>query len=284
MSSSAYNTMNQLTDAEHEALHALRDTPYFVSTATNNVLDMDEIAYLWQARKLQLDAVRLQPYADILYEDIRFELMGMKAELSAALKAKIATATHPAELKVPFKSFFSTYEPSWPRAFVEGSFNWKASVAHGREEYVRAQTILDREMDCRIGVVRHEAWDDALDGCESCYGDDEDAGRKSWLLRPERTYNIVKKTDLLQRVGALFGPHFYVTLDSEYEGREVDGRTYMVYRNTFHLHYMPTPQLHRTKTLAATLVKYATHMPFALGPMDTVVGLLGEKVSCADAN
>ena len=260
-----------LTQAEYEALHTLGDDPFF---------DTEEVGICWRGRKAELDAARLQPYCDVLFEEMRKELMRMKREILSALKARAATATHPRELKVPLRSFFSTHEPSWPRTFSEGSYNWNASVQHGREEYVRAQTILAHGWDERIAVVRHEEWDDALDGCESCYGDDPDAGRKSWVLRPERTYNIVKKTDLLQRLGALFGPHYHVTLDTEWEGREVDGRYYSVFRNTFHLHYLPyEPPAHHKKALAVTLVKYGEgYTPFALGPLDHVIGFQGETV------
>lgn len=276
MSSSSYRATNDLTDAEFNALRALEDTPFFAPTATNGVLSTDDFSSLWQGRKAELDAERLQPYSDILYEDIRHELMGMKAELSAALKAKIKTATHPRDIAVEFKSFFSAYEPSWPRIAYEGSDTWKAMVDFGREEYVRAQTIIDAELDARIGVARNEDWDDS--DCMTCYGDEEGAGRKSWILPPERTYNIVKKTDLLQRVGALFGPNFYVTLKSEPEERIIAGRVYLIYRNTFLLHFMPRPSPHYKKALAKILVKYSTHENFQLTPCDTVVGLLGERV------
>jgi hypothetical protein len=276
-SSPAYRAANQLTEAEHTALRALEDaSPFFPHGA-------DEFLYAWQARKAQLDAVRLQPYADVLFADMRQDLTWMKTELTTALKAKIAVATYPREIKVPFRAFFSTYESGWPGFYPDGSEGWKAMVQFGREEYVRAQTILDNDWEARIGVFRIEDWDDERDGCESCCGGDEEAHRKTWVLPPERTYNIVKKTDLLQRLGTVFGPNFRVTLDSESEWREVNGRDYMVYRNTFYLHYMPHPPLHHNKALAATLVKYAGHTGRALGPMERVVGLQGEKVSYADA-
>ena len=288
MSSSTYLARNELTTPEWNALRALEETPFFAPTATNGVLGTDDFSLLWEGRKAQLDAERLQPYSDILYEDIRHELMGMKAELSAMLKAKIKTATHPRDIAVEFKSFFSAYEQTWPRHAYEGSDSWNAMVEFGREEYVRAQTILDNCWDARIGVWRNENWDYGDCGCcnarfNSYDTDDEttatpEPARKSWILPPERTYNIVKKTDLLQRVGALFGPNFYVTLKSESEVRVVAGRVYPIYRNTFLLHYMPHPPLHRKKALASTLVKYATHENFQLTPRDTVVGLLGEKV------
>jgi hypothetical protein len=289
---------NELTTSEWNALRALEDTPFFAPTATNGVLGVDEFSLLWQGRKAELDAERLQPYSDILYEDIRHELMGMKAELSAALKAKIMTATHPRDIAVEFKSFFSAYEPSWPRYDYEGSATWNAMVEFGREEYVRAQTIIDSELDARIGVMRDESEEDCgchrwpFYGCRSDSDHEADITpivhapatvRNSWILPPERTYNIVKKTDLLQRVGALFGPNFYVSLKSESEERTISGRVYPIYRNTFVLHYMPQPPPHRKKTLAATLVKYATHENFQLTSRDTVVGLLGERVSHADA-
>ena len=228
--------MNALTTPEWNALRALEETPFFVPTATNGVLGTDDFSLLWQGRKAELDAERLQPYSDILYEDIRHELMGMKAELSAALKAKIKTATHPRDIAVEFKSFFSAYEPTWPRGHYEGSDSWNAMVEFGREEYVRAQTILDAELDARIGVARNEDWDYGDCGCcnarYSSYDTDDESvstatpepARKSWVLPPERTYNIVKKTDLLQRVGAIFGPNFYVSLKSEPEERTIGGR------------------------------------------------------------
>jgi hypothetical protein len=276
-SSPAYRAANQLTEAEHTALRALEDAPSFFPGGAG------AFSYAWQARKAELDAVRLQPYADVLFADMRQELTWMKAGLTAALKAKIATARHPREIKVPFRAFFSTHERGWPGFYPDGSEGWKAMVQFGREEYVRAQTILDNDWDARIGVMHVEEWDEDRDGCESCYGGDEDAGRKAWLLPPERTYKIVKKTDLLQRLGTVFGPNFRVTLDSESEWREVNGRDYLVYRNTFHLHYMPWPALHHEKALAATLVKYAGYTGRVLGPMERVVGLQGEKVSDADA-
>jgi hypothetical protein len=280
---------NALTIEESRALWALEETPFFAPTATNGVLSTHDFSSLWQGRKAELDAERLQPYSDILYEDIRHELMGMKAELSSALKAKIKTATHQRELKVEFKSFFSAYEPTWPRNAYEGSDSWNAMVEFGREEYVRAQTILDAELDARIGVARNEDWDYGDCGCcnarfNSYDTDDESVStatpeptRKSWILPPERTYNIVKKTDLLQRIGALFGPNFYVSLKSEPEERTIGGRVYLIYRNTFLLHYAASTP-HSKKALAATLVKYATHENYKLTWRDTVVGLLGERV------
>ncbi len=262
-----------LTHAEDCALYALGDDPFF---------DTEEVGICWRGRKAELDAARLTSYCDVLFEEMRKELIGMKRELLSALKAKIATATHPRELKVPFRSFFSTYEPHWPRTFSEGSYNWDASVEHGREVYVRAQTILANGWDERIAVVRQEEWDDELDGCESCNGGDPDAGRRSWVLRPERTYTIAKRTDLLGRLGTLFGPHYNVTLDTEWEGREVDGRYYSVFRNTFHLHYLPyEPPAHHKKALAMTLVKYAAgggYTPFTRGEHDRVIGFQGETV------
>lgn len=283
--------MNALTLAESDALRALEETPFFVSTATNDILSTDDFSLLWEGRKAELDAKRLQPYSDILFEEIHHELMGMKAELSAALKAKILSSSHPSELSIPFRSFFSAYEPSWPRDHYEGSDSWNAMVEFGREEYVRAQTILENCWDARIGIWRDE---DAPGFGENCgcwhhrpyesddetiiWAGEETSEHKSWLLPPVRTYNIVKKTDLLQRLGTIFGPNFYVTLKSEPEERVVGGRVYAIYRNTFLLHYMPHPPLHRKKSLAATLVKYATHENYKLTYRDTVVGLLGEKV------
>ena len=284
------SSRNELTTPEWNALRALEETPFFVPTATNGVLGTDDFSLLWQGRKAKLDAERLQPYSDILYEDIRHELMGMKAELSAALKAKIMTATHPREIAVEFKSFFSAYEPTWPRNAYEGSDSWNAMVEFGREEYVRAQTILDAELDARIGVARNEDWDYGDCGCcnarfYGCHSDDEsistatpEPARKSWMLPPERTYNIVKKTDLLERLGALFGPNFFVSLKSESEERIIEGRVYLIYRNTFFLHYLTQQLPGRRKVVGATLVKYATHENYKLTWRDTVVGLLGEKV------
>jgi hypothetical protein len=263
-----------LTHAEDCALYSLGDDPFF---------DTEEVGICWRGRKAELDAARLTSYCDVLFAEMRKELMGMKGELLSALKAKIATATHPRELKVPIRSFFSTYEPRWPGGpHWEGSPNWNACVQHGREEYVRAQAILANGWDERIAVVRQEEWDDELDGCESCNGGDPDAGRRSWVLRPERTYTIATKTDLLQRLGTLFGPHYNVTLEKEWEGREVDGRYYSVFRNTFYLHYLPyEPPAHHKKALAMTLVKYAAggdYTPFTLGPLDRVIGFRGETV------
>ena len=277
-STSTFLARNELTTPEWNALRALEDTPFFASTVTNGVHSSDEFAMFWQERKAKLDAERLQPYSDILYDDIRGGLMVMKRELSSALRQKISESSHPRELKVEFKTFFSAYEPAWPRGHYEESDSWKAMVEFGREEYVRAQTILDNELDARIGVLRHEEWDDERDGCHSCYGDEDDSGRKSWLLPPERTYNIVKKTDLLERLGALFGPNFFVSLKSESEERIIGGRVYLVYRNTFFLHYLTQQLPWRRKAVAASLVKYATHENYQLTWRDSVVGLLGEKV------
>lgn len=284
MSSSIYT--NDLTAAEHNALQALGNDPFFSPT---------DISLLWQERKAQLESERLQSYSDILYEDMREEFMGMKVELYEALKQKIKTANHPSQIMVELKSFFSAYEPSWPRAAHEGSTTWKAMVEFGHEEYVRAQTILDNTLDCRIGVMRNEIDDCAcyrwpFYGCQSDSDDEADTlpiihtpVSKSWTLLPERTYNIVKKTDILHRIGALFGPNFYVSLKSEPEDRTIAGRIYNIYRNTFMLHYMPHTSPYTKKALAKTLVKYATHENFQLTPRDTVVGLLGERVSYADA-
>jgi hypothetical protein len=282
------SSSTDLTTAEWNALNALECTPFFAATATNDVFTTDELAMFWQGRKAKLDAERLQPYSDILYEDIRAELMGMKSVLSLALKQTIADAKHPRDIKVEFKSFFSTYEPSWPRKVYEGSDTWNAMVEFGREEYVRAQTILDNELDCRIGVMRNEdIWDDGDCGCAARHfgyntDDESDATpeptRKSWMLPPERTYNIVKKTDLLERLGALFGPNFFVSLKSEPEERIIGGRVYLIYRNTFVLNYLTQQLPGQRKVVGATLVKYATHENYQLTSRDTVVGLLGEKV------
>lgn len=290
MSSLTYPTANELTASEHNALHALGDNPFF------SPMSSKDVPLLWQERKMLLDAERLQSYSDILYEDMREELMGMKVELYEALKHKINTVTHPSQIMVEIKSFFSAYEPSWPRAAHEGSAAWKAMVEFGHEEYVRAQTILDNTLDSRIGVVRNESDDCACNrwpfyGCQSDSDDEADTlpilhttVSKSWTLPPERTFNIIKKTDILQRLGALFGPNFYVSLMSEPEKRNIDGRIYLIYRNTFMLNYMHHPSPYTKKALAKTLVKYATHETFQLTPRDTVVGLLGERVSYADAS
>lgn len=267
-SSSAHHATNDLTSPEWEALRALEEAPFFAPTMTNHVLSTDDFSNLWRGRKAQLDAVGLQPYCDVLYQEMRKELLGMKAELSSALRQKIGEASHPRELKIPFKSFFSTYEPSWPQNCYEGSDIWKAMVEFRREEYVMAQTILDNGWDARIAVVREPEWEDTY--CPP--------QQKSWTLRPQRIYAIVKKTDLLQRLAALFGPDFSVSLKSEYEPRTVDGREYLVYRNTFHLHYIPHQTTHWQKVIASTLVKYATHSNFPMTYYDTVVGYQGETV------
>ncbi len=268
MSSSTYT--DDLTTAEWNALNALERAPFFASA--DGIHSTDDLDMLWQGRRAELDAKRLQPYSDILYENMRDELMGMKRELSSGLQQKIREATHPRDIKVEFKSFFSAYEPSWPRKVFEESDSWNAMVEFGREEFVRAQTILDNELDARIGVLRYEDW------TEEWGGEDPITWRKSWLLPPERTYNIVKKTDLLERLGALFGPNFFVSLKSEPEERTIGGRVYLIYRNTFVLHYLTKQLAGRRKVVGSTLVKYATHENYKLTWRDRVVGLLGEKV------
>jgi hypothetical protein len=149
-SSAAYLARNELTTPEWNALRALEETPFFASTATNGVLSVDDLSLLWQGRKAKLDAERLQPYSDILYEDMRAELMGMKRELSSALRQKISEATHPRDIKVEFKSFFSAYEPTWPRNAYEGSDSWNAMVEHWFESDAPPIKIMGQQFSLAL--------------------------------------------------------------------------------------------------------------------------------------
>jgi hypothetical protein len=183
------------------------------TTGIFDSLDLsNDLFNIWQQRKGEVEAERLQPLADLLLDNIVWpSILEKKAEIFADLQDKCRTAKHATELQVPVWSFFNV------------------------NDYPRYGNNPDRAYE-----INENGWRQQL----ALYGPHS--------LRPliqAPLWSIVKKTNFCEQLAVRFGKEFTIRTLSTDAVEETDptGETY--YRHTVQLmlNYFPSglPDYHK---------------------------------------
>jgi len=184
----------------------------------NPTLSM-ELYSTWNKRRQELERKRLQPYSEILLDNIVWpEVLEKKDEILAALKEKCATAEHRNSLFVSIWTFNHVLD--YPRgAAPVGTIGHGIQMQEGNQNAYRAKQIRDG------------GWSETI-----CVDEDTEDGY--YLLYTEPIYNIINKTDFCAALSQKFGSSFWVTLSVK-ERIAVDGEGFTRFVFSLNLHYFP---------------------------------------------
>jgi hypothetical protein len=194
----------------------------------------------WDIRAHELKAQRLQAHNDMLYEHLRRDFTARAASLQESLLEAIRTASSKDDLQVPLWTYHSTYIANWAEsrrdAMAFGHFEgWLRR--NGYEWFVgRVRPGFNPE------TIETIAWE------------------WEWDSRPETVYQVVNRTDLLDRIALLFGDRYLVKRVVVATKSILEPFEAQVYRTELRLQYYPNglPTAVRDRQ-AAVRAKYADY-------------------------
>ena len=194
-------------------------TPIFDDYEISSVLTQ-----AWMKRKAEVEAERLQPYADILLEsEVLPYVLKRKSIIFAAMKDKCETATHPSELEVPIWSFNHTFD-------VPKGMRWAAQTNAAAAEERGDPDAL------KVQQIHKNGWLHTM----KVMAEDTDYDEVT-ALWPESLWSIIKKTDFLNQLALNFGRSYRVSLSPEdYWVSAPDGTQYCRTEFTLMLNFYPT--------------------------------------------
>lgn len=179
-----------------------------------------ELFSAWAKRKATLDRERLQPYADLLLDNIVWpSILIRKDHLLSELKGKISTATHPSQLSVNVWTFSHVHD--YPRGIPPvPSIGHGHLLSRGDERAKKAQQIHENGW---------RQWMEVLD--EEEYP----------TLYQNIIWDIVRKTDFCEQLAIRFGENFRISVVGLVGGEETDpsGETYNRSQVALSLGYFP---------------------------------------------
>jgi hypothetical protein len=148
----------------------------------------------WIKRKAQVEADRLQPYADILLDELVWPtMMEKKDSIAAQLKEKCETATEAWQIEVPIWTFNHCFD--YPkRAAQPGTVAHGILLERGDENAKKTQQIYER------------GWHQWMEVRER---DEDDADYPA--LPYQTIWQVVKKTHFLDELALRFGRDYRVT-------------------------------------------------------------------------
>lgn len=200
----------------------------------------DLLSTAWDARSQELQAQRLQTHNDMLYEILRRDFTARAAALQDSLFEAISTAPSQDALSIPLWTYNSTYIADWHA-------RRRDAMAFGHfEGWLRRNGY-----EWSVGRVRPDFNPEVIE---------TNAWEWEWDSRPETVYQVVSKTDLLDRLALLFGDRYLVTRSVVATKSILKPFEAQVYRTELRLHYYPKglPTALRVRQAAARL-KYANY-------------------------
>jgi hypothetical protein len=179
-----------------------------------------ELFSSWIRRKEEVTRERLQPYADLLLDNVVWpSILAKKDELFSSLKAKCGTANHVSELSVPIWSFSHVHEYPRGAALPSGPPH-----AYALE---RGDAVAQR-----VEQIHQNGWHQWISV--------EDEDEYPILVRAF-TWDIVRKTDFCEQLAIRFGSDFRVSVIPLAFTMETDPSGQSFYRRevTLSLGYFP---------------------------------------------
>lgn len=191
----------------------------------------DQLAITWARHYAEVEAERLQPYADLFLDLVVWpDILRQKDEIFASLKEKCSTAKKPHELKVPIFSFNHVYE--YPKRFGMPASGpaYAYAVSEGDKDALRVRQIHDNGW--RPWMVLQQIDEE---------GDLEDYLSGVALISWSSLMAVVKKTDFCQQLAARFGRNYWVNVESEGFNWETDlsGESFSRHTISLQLNYFP---------------------------------------------
>ena len=179
-----------------------------------------ELAELWNKRKAALETERLQPYADLLLDNIVWpSILSRKDAIFADLKAKCSEARAAHQLSVPIWSFSHVFD--YPRHGYEvGGPPHEYALERGDKDALKRQQIYELGLRQWLSV-------------EDPYQMD--------VLAPATAWQIIKKTDFCEQLAIRFGCLYTVSVktgESE-EHTDPSGEQYFSQRVSLYLNVFP---------------------------------------------
>jgi hypothetical protein len=179
-----------------------------------------ELFSSWTKRKATLDRERLQPYADLLLDNIVWpSVLTKKDSILAELKEKISKADHPSKLSVNVWTFSHVHD--YPRrAAPVGGPAHAYDLERGDEDALRVKQVHENGW---------RQWMEVLDQNEYP------------TLYQTIIWDIVRKTDFCEQLAIRFGEKFRVSVVGIRHQEETDpsGETYSRSQYALSLGYFP---------------------------------------------
>lgn len=189
----------------------------------DNIHATSDLFGAWSKRKAELDAAKLQPYADLLLTNIVWPaVLAKKSTILEELTEKAKTAAHASQLFVPIWSFNHFEDGSIPAR----NWQWVHGPPHalamerGDKNALKVEQVQQKGWRQTVRVVDQDDWA---------------------VLGEQSVYRIIKKTDILEELGALFGRNFRVSLATPKAIQESDPDNEIFYRweYSLNLEYFP---------------------------------------------
>ena len=189
----------------------------------------------WSTRTWELQAQNLQDSSDLLYDYLRREFVTRRQSLQTDLLEVIRTARSHRDLQIPLWTYHTTVLPKLP------SEDYEKVVGHLRRHGYEWSI---GQVNPHFNPEEIELW----------------AWNWQWKTRPVTVNEIVKKTDLLQRLALLFGTDYRVVA-TPVAVKTVDGFDDLkVYKTQLQLHYFPNGlHQHLLDSHANTARKYENY-------------------------
>lgn len=162
----------------------------------------NQLTTTWQKRKAEVEAERLQPYADLLLDNIVWpSILAQKDAIFASLKEKCETSTEKMQLCVPVWTFSHVYTDPYVKVGL--------ALSTERERYIY-------EMGLRqfLRVEDHEEFT---------------------TLRQRNILDIVKKTKFCQQLAKRFGRSYIITVSPSTLQEHIDSSGASFYSQTMAL-------------------------------------------------
>jgi hypothetical protein len=188
----------------------------------------DNLWAIWHKRADEVARERLQPYSDLLLENIVWpHVLANKADILARLKEKCATAQEAYELHVPIWSFSHVHD--YPRRIPP-----VPSIGHG--------ILLERgdEQAKKAQMIHENGWRQWVNV--------EDADEMG-VLQQATIWHIIKKTNFCAALAARFGFNFWTSLSPKEVIEETDpsGVPFARYTYSLNLCFFPHGLTQRLK-------------------------------------
>lgn len=189
-----------------------------------------ELVQLFKQKKREEQKKDMEPYADILEEQLKVNLWDRKNAILKQLKQS-KSSTFTAEL-FSWKTV-SYYETIWEQNKRVAAMTREERREHGFKKMGLKERIERNGWESTFGVKARSTLD---------WGDDVD--RIYWSLYPVKVDRIFRHSDLARRLSLALGPTFYpyITWDPVEGATEVDGdgeRGFQVYKKTLCVRYYP---------------------------------------------
>ena len=208
-----------MTPEQMNALSQMRaESPFFPLYSLSNA---------WNLRSAELAAEKLQIENDLLFSLISMELEPKMNALHEHLATLCSTASNKSHLNVPIWSYNSCY---WFKNPAEATYEEKEEIRLSGQEWT-------------MNLWSRYEYDDG-----SIY---------DTLQSTKRIDEVIKKTDLLVRLAAKFGPNFSCSVVKDLMNPEDENESYSPQRCRIILNYYPNgPNEDFLKKLADCYTKY----------------------------